>query len=116
MCRRASGSAFQVYASLPLAALRWTRGLPKMYRSSPHASRGFCAECGSPLVFVYDPKPKRISVAVGSFDRPELVAPAEHWGVESWLPWLTIGDDLPRRRTEDDPEFAVARQWATRKA
>jgi hypothetical protein len=116
MCRRASGGAFQAYASVPRDALRWTRGEPKVYRSSPHASRGFCAECGSPLVFVYDPKPHRIAVAVGSLDKPELAAPAEHWGVESWLPWLKIDDGLPRRRTEDDPEFAVAREWAKRKA
>jgi hypothetical protein len=32
-----------------------------------------------------------------------------HFGVESQLPWLDIHDDLPRIRTEDDPE--LSRRW-----
>jgi len=108
MCRRSSGGAFQVYASVPRAALRWTSGQPRIYRSSSRASRGFCPDCGSPLVFIYDPKPERIWITVASLARPDAIAPAEHWGVESWLPWLKIDDGLPRRRTDDDPNIGAA--------
>jgi hypothetical protein len=34
--------------------------------------------------------------------------PKAHWGVESQVPWLTIDDDLPHMRTEDDPDFVAA--------
>jgi hypothetical protein len=108
MCQRASGGAFQVYASVPLAALRWTSGQPRIYRSSSWASRGFCADCGSPLVFIYDPKPERVWITVASLAHPDSLTPTEHWGVESWLPWLRIDDGLPRRRTDDAPTIATA--------
>ena len=35
------------------------------------------------------------------------ISPACHFGVENQLPWLEINDDLPRIRTEDDPELAA---------
>jgi hypothetical protein len=31
------------------------------------------------------------------------------WGVESQIPWLTIDNGLPRKRTEEDAEFVAAK-------
>ena len=81
-----------------------------MYQSSKVARRGFCARCGTPLVFSNLDSDKRIGISIGSLDRPELAAPEIHWGVESMVPWLTIDDDLPRKHTMEDP--SVAEAWA----
>jgi hypothetical protein len=35
------------------------------------------------------------------------VSPDYHSGVESQIPWLTIDDDLPRMRTDDNPNFVA---------
>jgi hypothetical protein len=51
MCQRAFGNAFATFVSFPLDRFRWIRGRPKMYQSSKIARRGFCARCGTPLVF-----------------------------------------------------------------
>ena len=46
---------------------------------------------------------------IGSLDHPEDWPPSVHIGVETQVPWLTIDDDLPRKRTEEDPEFVAAK-------
>jgi hypothetical protein len=33
------------------------------------------------------------------------VSPDYHTGVENQVPWLTIDDDLPRMRLDDNPNF-----------
>ena len=47
MCQKASGNFYLPLVSVREAKLTWTRGEPKRFRSSNHASRGFCAECGN---------------------------------------------------------------------
>lgn len=47
-------------------------------------------------------------VWVGSLDHPELAVPTEHLSVESRLPWFDVADNLPRKRTEDDPDLIEA--------
>ena len=47
------------------------------------------------------------SIRLATLDNPEDFPPTCHFGVESQLPWLEINDDLPRIRTEDDPELAA---------
>ena len=106
MCQRNVGNVFALHTTFPATALRFTKGSPKIYRSSAFAERGFCASCGSPLTFRYRARPETIAVTVGSLDRPELARPEKHEGVESWVAWLEMDDGLPRSRTEDDPDFA----------
>jgi len=38
------------------------------------------------------------------------MVPRRHDCVESQLPWHRLADDLPRKRSEDDPE--VVEMWA----
>ncbi len=50
-----------------------------------------------------------MSATIGSLDHPEDWLPSIHFGVESQVPWLTIDDGLPRKRTEEDPEYVAAK-------
>lgn len=105
MCQKNFGSAMGSYTSFPRDSFRFVKGEPKRYRSSKFAQRGFCALCGSPLTFEYLPRPEKIGITIGSLDHPEALQPEAHWGIESALPWLHIADDLPRQRTDEDPDF-----------
>jgi hypothetical protein len=104
MCQKVTGSAFSVMANFPTPELVWTGRQRKLYRSSPLAVRGFCPECGTPLSFQYGDSP-HTSVAVGALDDPERVRPMQHGGIESRVSWLELHDDLPRERTDDDPDY-----------
>jgi len=112
MCQQSVGNAFAIYADFPTAAFRFVAGAPKVYRSSPFAERGFCADCGTPLTFQYVARPERISVTHGSLDDPAAYPPQRHEGVEGWLSWLKMNDGLPHETTEQDPEFQHLRAAA----
>ncbi len=107
MCQRMSGSVLTSWADFKETDFRCTRGEIKYYKSSPHAERGFCADCGSSLI----QRPWEgdyIAVATGSFDHPEEFRPTNvHCGIESQVPWLEINDNLPRKTTKEAMGFEV---------
>ena len=100
MCRRSTGSAFAVLAWIPIPSLRWTAGRPKYRRSSPIAERGFCGQCGTPLVLLYD-SGSDIAIHAGTLDDPERHAPTYNYGSAQRLGWVCCGVDLPDHNTEE---------------
>jgi len=106
MCQRATGGVFAALSMIRKADLVWTRGQPTYYASSTVAVRGFCAACGTPLSFAYIDK-DRMEVTTGSLDDPWSVGLAEHFGVESKMPWLKLADGLPEHCTGEHPDSPV---------
>lgn len=104
MCQKATGGPFEASAFFNNDAFHFTRGKPKLYKSSDIAERGFCETCGSRLIY-RSIGGSMTAVDLGSMDHPEDVNPEYHTGVESQVPWLTIDDDLPRVRTDDNTQF-----------
>jgi hypothetical protein len=112
MCQKGTGNLFYPYAAFRGDAFRFTQGEPKFYKSSAWLERGFCANCGTQVCDRYLKGSDRVAASIGSLDHPEDWPPSNHFGVESQIPWLTIHDDLPRMRTEDDPDFVAAKAAA----
>lgn len=106
MCQRWTGSVVATDTIVAAASFRITRGKPKYYRSSAYAERGFCADCGSPLVFraIDD---DRISIQTGTLDDPGVAPPTGHYGIEGKVSWLEIADDLPRMRSKEEWQLGV---------
>jgi hypothetical protein len=85
-------------------------GRAKLLKATPFAQRGFCRNCGSPLVFEYEGTPE-VWVPIGSLDHPEnwpLMKDAPwgesiHYHVDSKIPWLNIEDGLQQRSAEHTP-------------
>ena len=79
-------------------SLKFTKDQPKYYASSEWGQRGFCADCGSRIVW----RPQDagqdwlVSLDVGSLDKPEAVRPHLHIFVDRQLPWYEIADDAQR--------------------
>ena len=106
MCQKAYGNTSAIFVAFEKGALEFTSGPPKFYHSSNIAKRGFCSDCGSPLLFSYDTLD---AVLVGTLDDPENWQPNGcHLGIESQIPWDIIHDSLPQYLTEDDPAFIEA--------
>jgi hypothetical protein len=113
-CQRWTGSAFAVGAKYPRTAFRFTKGEPKIYRSSAIMERGFCADCGSPLVYWYVAEEKgtdRVWLSLGNFDDPGAYTPEYHYAVETLMHWLP-DDGLPRHRLADDEDYNAALEAA----
>ena len=97
MCQKASGGPFMAFGSVPLDRIEWTR-VPKTFRSSSFAERGFCEACGTPLTYQADGG--WIAITLGSLDDPSVVAPRRQFGLEGRLPWTQNLDALPGETTQ----------------
>jgi hypothetical protein len=100
MCRRATGGPFAVLVWVRRDNVRWTPQPPAVRRSSPVAERGFCPECGTPLLLSYDGRGD-IALTIGSLDSAASWAPGSHYGVEGRLPWADCGNGLPEASTKE---------------
>jgi hypothetical protein len=94
-CRRANAAPAVAWAMFAQDQVLF-EGEPKNYRSSPSATRGFCAECGTQISFTAEYISGLIDLTVGSFDHPESLPPALHYWDSKRLPWVNFADDLPR--------------------
>jgi len=101
MCQKAVSGPFAVICPVLKTSFRVTRGEISWFRSSDLARRGFCRDCGAPLIFDY-PEAPDIGVLVVSFDRPDRVPPVVQYGIESRLSWFQRLHELPG----DQPTYA----------
>jgi|SRR6185369_4151905 len=98
MCRKATGSAFGVYASVRIENLKIVSGAETImrYRSSPGVERTFCARCGSTLQFVSEKTPGIVEVALGTLDDDPGTSVPRHIYAASKAPWHEITDGQPQ--------------------
>jgi hypothetical protein len=80
----------------------WTRGKPKRFQSSNKASRGFCADCGTPLT--YEVPGQEVELAIGAFDDPTVAAPRIQVNPNDKLPFVDGLPALPTRAPGEDPD------------
>ena len=99
MCRRAHGAAFVTWAGVPSAQFAIETGAEQVtwYESSPGAQRGFCSRCGSPMFFHSTRWPGEMHVARALFNDPLDREPAVHVFYDAHVPWVQVGDDLPKK-------------------
>ncbi len=105
ICQRSIGAPVFAWAAFPVDGVKFVGDQPQRHRLSLIAERGFCAKCGSPVLW-RSLKPELgtyLAIPTGVLDNPEDYAPTWHGGIESQLPWLQIHDDLPRARCEESP-------------
>ena len=95
-CRRATGAPMVPWGTCARDAMRVTRGRLSEFRSSAQVWRGFCARCGTSLTYRHEARPAEIDVTLATLDDPTRLAPVMHLWVKDRLPWMEIGDSLPR--------------------
>jgi hypothetical protein len=80
----------------PLAALRVTKGEPKVYASSEHGRRHFCPECGTGLFYTNaQVLPGIIDVQSATYDDPEAVPAQAHIQIAERIGWMARVHELP---------------------
>ena len=96
MCQRAAGAPVVAWGRWPVEGFAWSGGEPARFTSSARGERSFCPNCGTPLAFVDPGDPTFVDVTLASLDEPVAFAPDSHAWTMSRLPWLELGDGLPR--------------------
>ena len=99
-CRRQSGH-FVASTHVARAAFSLTeeRGL-KWYRSSDVAQRGFCAECGTAML--WDDGGDEVNISMGCFEQPTGVRLTRHIFADEKGDYYDISDGLPVYAGFDD--------------
>ncbi len=94
-CRKTSGH-YSAYTGAPMEAVEIDGGDSlTWYRSSPEATRGFCATCGSTLFWQPEGE-ARIAIAAGSIDGPSGLAIARHIYCADKGDYYAITDGVPQ--------------------
>ncbi len=93
-CRRQTGAPAVVWAGFGVEDVAW-QGSPKRRRSSDEVTRGFCADCGTPISYEHDRLPGEIYILAGLFDEADSLVPDRHAYVTSKLFWMHLEDGLP---------------------
>ena len=100
MCQKAAGNYFMPLANVQRGDFTLTRGEISWFQSSALARRGFCKDCGTPLIFDGLGSP-HINVTLGGLDDPASVKPLRQLGVEAKAPWFGELDRLPAETTDE---------------
>ena len=118
-CQRYSGNASAALLFVPTANFTLISGSPKYYRvtgtSGYPLDRGFCPECGSPVLIKRHRPPDLTIIAAASLDDPGGFRPQ----VEMWTagapPWAWLHPTLPkieRQATAEEVEALFAQRAA----
>ena len=98
MCQRSAGAPVVAWATFKAKDVQLLKGGPKWLESSEIASRGFCANCGTQLLWRSKRHADEVDLTAASLDDPNSVKPNLHIWTESQLDWMELQDDLPRYR------------------
>ena len=94
-CRGTSGAAFMTWATFKSKDVTFTKGKPKIFKSSDIAYRRFCGACGAQLVWAAEISPEKIDLTVATMDDPDRITPEYHLFTSRRIGWLHIEDGLP---------------------
>ena len=95
-CRRHAGAPMVSWTMYGKDAVKVTKGNPKIYRSSQHGYRHFCADCGTGLFYVNDEMlPGIIDIQSATYDDPDSVPPRAHIQVAERIGWMERAHELP---------------------
>lgn len=95
-CRRHAGAPMVGWTMYPIAALTLTQGEPRIYASSEHGRRHFCADCGTGLFYTNDAMlPGIIDVQSATYDEPAHIPAQCHIQVAERISWMEDAHTLP---------------------
>ncbi len=95
-CRRHAGAPVVGWTMYPEAALRITRGAVKVYASSDHGRREFCADCGTGLFYRnVENLPGIVDIQSATYDDPDAVPAQAHIQTAERISWMAGAHLLP---------------------
>jgi len=96
-CRRHAGAPMVGWTMYPETALRVVRGVPKIYKSSPHVQRYFCGDCGTGLFYCNaEVLPGLVDIQSATYDSPDAVPAQIHIQVAERIAWMEHAHELPQ--------------------
>ena len=99
-CQRSSGGPFSSFVIVPVGAFKLSQGSPRFHASPSEAGgitrRGFCPDCGSPIVVNSDAAPEFAAIRTASLDDPSRFNPQMDVWTSDAHPWDWMNPGLPK--------------------
>ena len=99
-CQRSSGGPFSSFVVARKEAFRLVRGSLYFYASSSDVGgqthRGFCRDCGSPILGKLDAIPHIVAIRAASLDDPSWFSPRRDVWTSDAQPWDYMNPALPK--------------------
>jgi hypothetical protein len=94
--RRHTGAPVVGWTMYAEDAVKVTKGQPKVYESSEHGRRHFCADCGTGLFYINaNVLPGIIDIQSATYDDPNAVPAMVHIQTAERLNWMERAHELP---------------------
>jgi len=95
-CRRHAGAPMVGWTMYKAGAVTVTQGTPKIYHSSEHGRRHFCAHCGTGLFYTNAViLPGITDIQSGTYDDPDAVPARAHIQIAERIGWMARVHELP---------------------
>jgi hypothetical protein len=99
-CQRASGGPFSSFLIVPAEAFNLLEGSLRFHASPSEMGgmtrRGFCPDCGAPVVIKPDADPQFVAIRTASLDDPSWFKPQmDVWTCDAH-PWDQLNAALPK--------------------
>jgi hypothetical protein len=99
-CQQSSGGPFSSFVIVPAEAFHLLRGSPRFHASPSEAGgetrRGFCSECGAPVVVKPDAVPQFVAIRAASLDDPGWFNPQADVWISDAHAWDQMNPGLPK--------------------
>ena len=99
-CQRSSGGPFSSFVIVPTEAFKLLKGAPRFHASPSEAGgmtrRGFCSECGSPIVVNAGAAPDVVAIRTASLDDPSWFNLQMDVWTSDAHPWDLMDPALPK--------------------
>jgi hypothetical protein len=95
-CRKHSGAPMVGWTMYPSSAVKVTKGILKVYKSSIDGRRYFCSDCGTGI-FYFNEKilPGITDIQSATYDNPDIVPARAHIQVAERISWMKEIHHLP---------------------
>lgn len=89
-CRKATAAAYSTWVGWADEQIEWSGEERALYASSDDVSRGFCADCGTPLSYQGVNWPGETHLLIGAFDEEERFTPNGDVFDKEKLAWVKV--------------------------
>lgn len=96
-CQRAVGAGFVTYTAVPRDRLEVFKGSMAIFASSPGVRRGFCADCGTSLLYESEDWDEP-AIMTATLDDPYVAMPTTNAYTADRLPWVPLDPALKSYR------------------
>ncbi|WP_373486979.1 GFA family protein [Blastomonas sp.] len=95
-CQHCAGAPVVGWTAVSSGSFRLVSGTPAVYRSSEHAQRSFCPQCGTGLFYVNEVVlPGIVDIQTATFDDANAFPAMAHIQTAEQLAWMGTAHELP---------------------